>query len=102
MKTTLVALTLCSFAVVAVSGCNKPEAAAPVPAPAPTASQDASTSGQILRPSGGMGAGAGTGAAASGLLQPETATTAKLQSVRATNVVFICTVIPTGCSWFVA
>jgi len=50
MKTTLVALTLCSFAVVAVSGCNKPEAAAPVPAPAPTASQDASTSGQILRP----------------------------------------------------
>jgi len=60
MKTTLVALTLCSFAVVAVSGCNKPEAAAPVPAPAPTASQDASTSGQILRPSGGMGAGGGS------------------------------------------
>jgi len=60
MKTTLVALTLCSFAVVAVSGCNKPEAAAPAPAPAPTASQDASTSGQILRPSGGMGAGGGS------------------------------------------
>ncbi len=60
MKTTLVALTLCSFAVVAVSGCNKPEAAAPAPAPAATASQDASTSGQILRPSGGMGAGGGS------------------------------------------
>ena len=56
MKTTLVALTLCSLAVVAVSGCNKPEAAAP----AATASQDASTSGQILRPSGGMGAGGGS------------------------------------------
>ena len=60
MKTTLVALTLCSFAVVAVSGCNKPEAAVPAPAPASTASQDASTSGQILRPSGGMGAGGGS------------------------------------------
>jgi len=58
MKTTLVALTLCGFALVAVSGCNKPET--PAPAPAPTASQDASTSGQILRPSGGMGAGGGS------------------------------------------
>jgi hypothetical protein len=54
MKTTLVALTLCSFALMAVSGCNKPEAA-PAPAPAPT--QDAAGQcGQILRPSG-MGAG---------------------------------------------
>lgn len=58
MKTTLVALTLCGFALVAVSGCNKPET--PAPAPAPTASQDASTQGQILRPSGGMGAGGGS------------------------------------------
>ena len=62
MKTTLVALTLCGFALVAVSGCNTPEtpAPAPAPAPAPTASQDASASGQILRPSGGMGAGGGS------------------------------------------
>lgn len=60
MKTTLVALTLCGFALVAVSGCNKSETPAPAPAPAPTASQDASTSGQILRPSGGMGAGGGS------------------------------------------
>ena len=60
MKTTLVALTLCGSALVAVSGCNKPETPAPAPAPAPTASQDASTSGQILRPSGGMGAGGGS------------------------------------------
>jgi hypothetical protein len=59
MKTTLVALTLCGFAMVAVSGCNKPEAA-PAPAPTTGASQDASTEGQILRPSGGRGAG-GTG-----------------------------------------
>ena len=42
--------------------------------------------------------GAGAGAAASGLLQPETATRAKPHSVSATNVVFICTVLPTGCS----
>ena len=39
---------------------ESPEAAAQAPAPAPTASQDASTSGQILRPSGGMGAGGGS------------------------------------------
>jgi hypothetical protein len=56
MKTTLVALTLCSFALMAVSGCNKPEAA-PAPAPAPAPTQDAAgQGGQILRPSG-MGAG---------------------------------------------
>jgi len=60
MKTTLVALTLCGFSLVAVSGCNKSEAPAPAPAPAPAASQDASTSGQILRPTGGMGAGGGS------------------------------------------
>jgi hypothetical protein len=56
MKTTLVALTLCSFALMAVSGCNKPEAA-PAPAPAPAPTQDAAgQGGQILRPSG-MSAG---------------------------------------------
>ena len=60
MKTTLVALTLCGFALVAVSGCNKPEAAAPAPSPAPAPSQDAAgQGGQILRPSG-MGAGGGS------------------------------------------
>jgi len=61
MKTTLVALTLCGFALVAVSGCNKSETAAPAPAQNPSqpaVSQDASNqSGQILRPSGMMGAG---------------------------------------------
>jgi len=59
MKTTLVALTFCGFALVAVSGCNKPESA-PAPAPAPAASTDATgQGGQILRPSG-MGAGGGS------------------------------------------
>lgn len=61
MKTTLVALTLWGFALVAVSGCNKSETAAPAPAPAASASQDAGgQSGQILRPSGAMGAGGGS------------------------------------------
>ncbi|MFM7188664.1 MAG: hypothetical protein ACKO14_12700 [Armatimonadota bacterium] len=60
MKTSLVALTLCGVALVAVSGCNKPETA-PAPAPAPAASGDAgSQSGQILRPTGAMGAGGGS------------------------------------------
>jgi hypothetical protein len=57
MKTTLVALTLCGFALVAVSGCNKPEAAAPAPAPTTPAPDASSQGGQILRPSGAMGGG---------------------------------------------
>ena len=60
MKTTLVALTLCGFALVAVSGCNKSETPAPAPAPAPATTDASAQSGQILRPAGGMGAGGGS------------------------------------------
>jgi len=61
MKTSLVALTLCGFALLAVSGCNKPDTASTAPAPAQAASPDAgSQNGQILRPTGAMGAGGGS------------------------------------------
>jgi len=62
MKMTLIAAAIGCFALVAVSGCNKSETATSAPAPAPSASQDAGgQGGQILRPTGAMGAGGGSG-----------------------------------------
>ena len=70
MKTTLVALTLCSLAVVAVSGCNKPEAAAPAPAQTTAAPDASSQDGQILRPTGAMSGGQQGGGLPAGMTAP--------------------------------
>ena len=70
MKTTLVALTLCSFAMVAVSGCNKPEAAAPAPAQTTAAPDASSQGGQILRPTGAMSGGQQGGGLPAGMTAP--------------------------------
>lgn len=70
MKTTLVALTLFSFAMVAVSGCNKPEAAAPAPAQTTAAPDASSQGGQILRPTGAMSGGQQGGGLPAGMTAP--------------------------------